>query len=516
MPSRRLPADMAMHPVSDARHRLPRVFGTRELVVLGLGVMIGAGIFSLSGTQAARSAGPAVVVSFVVAALVCLLAAMCYAELASTIPVAGSVYTFGYVAFGEIWGWLLGWSLVLEMLIAAALVARAWSSYFVATLDGFDVPVPALLVDHGEMDSELNLVAPALLLVLTALVVTGTKLSARVLTVAVLAKVAVIVLVIVVGARYVDAAHYTPFVPDRAPVAGEGFGATVWQVLLGDTGGAFGVMGIFMAGSVITFAYIGFDLIATAAEDAREPRRSIPRAMLLSIGLVTVLYVAMATVLVGLRPYEELATAAPVSDALRSVGVGWAASAVNLGGLLAFTTVIMVVLIGQSRVLFAMGRDGLLPRALGQVSGTFSAPSRAALLAGLAAAVLALYPRLGALEELLVLGALFAFFFCAIGVLVLQRSRPDLERGFRVPAFPWVPLVSALATVWLGLNLAVGTWRHFLVWMAGGLVIYLVYGRRHSVLARADASGTSQLPPTPRAETGAVAGRSRGPGRHSR
>jgi basic amino acid/polyamine antiporter, APA family len=491
MSSRRLPAEMAIHRVSDARHRLPRVFGTTQLVVLGLGVMIGAGIFSLSGEQASASAGPAVVVSFVIAALVCMLAALCYAELSSTIPVAGSVYTFGYVAFGEVWGWLLGWSLILEMLIAAALVARVWSSYFLATLGGFDVPVPELLTRYGQADSELNLVAPVLLLALAALVVTGTKLSARVLTTVVVAKVAVIALVVVVGSRYVDAANYTPFVPDPAPLPDDAAGSTVLQAVLGQGGTAFGLTGVFMAAGVITFAYIGFDLIATAAEDAREPRRSIPRAMLVSLGLVTVLYVAMAAVLVGLRPYDRLGSPAPVSDALGAAGVAWAASVVNLGGLLAFTTVIMVVLIGQSRVLFAMGRDGLLPRGLGRVSSTFAAPSRAAAVAGIAAALLALYPGLLSLAELLVLGALFAFFFCAVGVLVLQRTQPDLERGFRVPAFPAVPVLSMLATAWLGMNLQVASWRSFGVWMAAGLLIYLVYGRRNSVLA-ADAAEPSE------------------------
>ncbi len=516
MARRRLPAELAIHSVSDARHRLPAVFGTGQLVVLGLGVMIGAGIFSLAGVQAATNAGPAVVVSFVVAGLVCFAAALCYAELSSTIPAAGSIYTFGYVAFGEVWGWLLGWALVLEMLIAAALVARAWSSYFIATIGGFDLPVPDLLVEYGEMDSTLNLVAPTLLLLLTALVVTGTKLSARVLTVAVLAKVAVIVLVIAVGARHLDTANYSPFVPETIPAADAGGAAsTVLQVLIGDSS-RFGLLGILMAGSVITFAFIGFDLIATAAEDAHDPRRTIPAAMLISLGLVTVLYVAMAAVLVGLRPYDELGTGAPVSDALASVGVGWAVSAVNLGGLLAFTTVIVVVLIGQSRVLFAMGRDGLLPRGLGRVSRSFSAPSRAALVAGVAASLLALNPALGSLAELLVLGALFAFFFCAVGVVVLRRSQPDLERGFRVAAHPWVPLLSAAATVLLSLNLSVDTWRNFGVWMVAGLLFYLLYGRRHSVLARTEAASSVAAPRPAMAGSGASHALGRPRGRHVR
>ncbi|MGH3383496.1 MAG: amino acid permease [Nocardioidaceae bacterium] len=478
--ARRLPVEMALHRVSTARHRLPPVFGTGQLVILGLGVMIGAGIFSLSGIQAATNAGPAVIVSFVIAALVCFLAALSYAELSSTIPVAGSVYTFSYVVFGELWGWLVGWALVLELLVAAALVSRAWSAYALATLDGFGVEVPAFVAERGQFDSGLNLIAPAVLVILTLLVVTGTKLSARVLTIAVLAKVAVILLVIGVGSRYVDTANYTPFVPKQQAAESQG---TVLQRLLGDAGGTFGIFGVFAAASVITFAYIGFDLIATAAEDTRDPRRSVPRAMLIGLGLVAVLYVAMATVLVGLRPYTDLGTGAPVSDAMAAAGVGWAASVVNLGGLLAFTTVIMVVLIGQSRVLFAMGRDGLLPRGLGQVSRTFAAPSRAGAVAGLAAILLAFYPSIGSLEQMLVLGALFAFFFCAIGVLVLRRREPDLERGFYAPAVPAVPILGALATIWLGLNLTTDTWRNFGIWMAVGLFFYLVYGRGHSTLA---------------------------------
>ena len=480
--SRRLPVEVAIHRVTDARHRLPRVFGTTQLVMLGLGVMIGAGIFSLAGSQAAANAGPAVIGSFVIAALVCLLAALSYAELSSTIPAAGSVYTFSYVAFGEIWGWLVGWALILELLVAAALVARVWSAYLVATLTGFDVSVPALVGRNASVDSGFNWVGCGLLILLTLLVMTGTKLSARVLSVVVIAKVAVIVFVIVVGARYITFGNYTPFVPEAEPV-GDGAGPnTVLQLMLGSAD-AFGTLGVFTAAGVIVFAYIGFDLIATAAEEAVEPRRSIPRAMLTGLAIVTVLYVAMAAVLVGLRPYSELGSAAPVSDALAAAGVVWAAKVVNLGALLALTTVILVVLIAQSRLLFAMGRDGLLPASLGRVSRGVSSPGRAAALAGTAAALVALYPGLVNLEQVLVIGALFSFLFCSVGVVVLRRTQPDLERGFRVPWVPLVPLLSALATVWLMLNLTTLTWRNFGVWMAGGLMLYLAYGRRHSHLA---------------------------------
>ena len=313
--ARRLPAELAMLRVTNAKHRLPAVFGTGLLIFLALGVMIGAGIFSLAGIQAATMAGPAVIASFGIAALVCLLAALSYAELSSTIPAAGSAYTFTYVAFGEIWAWVVGWALVLELVVAAALVSRVWAAYLVATLEGFDVAVPSAFADHAQVDAGIGWVAAALVVILMLLVMFGTKLSGRVLATIVSVKLVAVVLVIAVGARHVDTDNYTPFVPDV--VAGAGARGSVLQSILGGSGDAFGVMGIFTAAGVIVFAFIGFDLIATAAEDAHEPRRSVPRAMLAAIGIVTALYVAMAAVLVGLRPYQELGTDAPVSDALQ-------------------------------------------------------------------------------------------------------------------------------------------------------------------------------------------------------
>lgn len=481
---RRLPVESAFNRVEDAKHRLPRLFGRREMVVLGLGVMIGSGIFSLSGRQAAGVAGPAVIISFVIAAVVCLLAALCYAELSSTIPVSGSAYTFTYVAFGEIWAWMVGLALILELVTAAAIVARVWSSYFVATLAGFDLQLPDAFVKYSTADGSVNLVAPVLLLILTVLVVTGTKLSGRVLTIVVLAKVAVIVLVVAIGASHIDKANYSPFIPDSAPTKADS--STVLGWLLGFNTDAFGIMGIFTAASAIVFAYIGFDLIATASEDARTPRKTVPQGMLLGVGAVTVLYIAMAVVLVGMRPYAQLGGDAPVSEAMAAVGVDWAAKIVNVGALLALMTVIMVVLIAQSRVLFNMGRDGLLPKGIGRVSRVYSSPARAAALAGLAAVALTMYPKVLELEELLVLGSLFAFAFCAVGVLALRRTQPDLERGFRVPLVPLVPLLSLAATVWLMLNLQTATWVKFLVWMVLGLAFYGLFGRWHSRLANED------------------------------
>jgi APA family basic amino acid/polyamine antiporter len=485
-----MPAEQAIHLTTQARHRLPRVFRTPHLIMLGLGVMIGAGIFGLAGAQAASTAGPAVILSFVVAALVCLLAAFSFAELSSTIPAAGSVYTFSYVAMGEIWAWVVGWALILELLVAAALVARVWASYLVATVDGFDVSTPAWLLEHSQVDAGANWVAFAAVVVLTALVVTGTKLSARVLMVVVTAKVAVIVFVIAVGARYLDVDNYQPFVPDHQATEA-GSGESVLEVVLGSAG-SYGFLGVFSAAAVIAFAYIGFDLIATAAEDAHEPRRSIPRSIFASLGIVTVLYLAMAAVLVGIRPYTELGTRAPVSDALAAAGADWAVDIVNVGAVLALTTVIIVVLIAQSRVLFAMGRDGLLPKSLGRVSRTWAAPSRAALLAGVAAALLAMWPGLVDLEQLLVIGALSSFLLCSVAVIVLRRSRPDLERGYRAPLVPLIPALSVLATIWLMLNLTVETWRNFGIWMAAGLVLYVLFGRRRSVVGEGNRARTGR------------------------
>ncbi|MGW6277494.1 APC family permease [Kribbella sp. NPDC055071] len=482
---RRLPVESAFTRVEDARHRLPRLFNRRDLVVLGLGVMIGSGIFSISGNQAAKVAGPAVILSFVIAAIVCVLAAACYAELSSTIPVSGSAYTFSYVTFGEMWAWLVGWALVLELVTAAAIVARVWSAYFLATLDGFGVTLPTGVAKYFGPDASINLAAPVLLLILTAMIVTGTKLSARVLTIVVIAKVAVILLVVVVGATHINMDNYHPFVP-MARAAPATASPTLLGWILDSSFGSFGMMGIFTAASSIVFAYIGFDLIATASEDARNPRKTVPQGMLLGVGAVTILYIAMAVVLVGMRPYGQLGGSAPVSEALSSVGVGWAANVVNLGALLALMTVVMVVLIAQSRVLFNMGRDGLLPKSLGRVSRVYSSPARAAAVAGAAALLLTLYPKVLELEELLVIGALFCFAFCAVGVLTLRRSEPNLERGFRVPMVPLVPLLSLGATLWLMLNLKTSTWTKFGVWMVIGIAIYGLYGRWHSRLANED------------------------------
>lgn len=493
---RRLPVDLAIYRADTHRHVIPRLFGRGDLVLLALGVMIGAGIFTLAAEQAAASAGPAVIVSFVVAGVVCLLAALAYAELSSAIPVAGSAYTFSYVIFGEFWAWLVGWALLLELVLAAAVVSRSWSEYLVATLVGFGVPVPETVAGYLRFDSAVNVGSLLLIALLTFVIATGTRLSVRVIRTVVIAKVAVVVFIVLLGVLYIHPRNFTPFIPTAKPGTGTEPGVVLQQIT-GSVGHQYGLFGIFAAAGVIIFAFIGFDLIATAAEDAREPRRAVPYGMLLGVGLVTVIYLAMAIVIIGMRPYTTLATNAPVSNAFAAVGLGWAAKIINLGALLALTTVVMVVLIAQSRVIFAMGRDGLLPTGLSRVSRRFSAPSRAAILAGCAAAGLSLYPGVGGLAEAVVLGALFAFVFCCGGVLVLRRTQPRMRRGFRMPGVPQLPVITILAIGWLMLNLHVATWRNFLIWMVAGILVYLIYGRRHSRLHRGEEPEV--MPPAPQA-----------------
>lgn len=479
---RQLPVDMALAPREVGRHRLRVVFRRADLVVLGLGVTIGAGIFSLAGQQAATTAGPGVLLAFGIAAFACLMAGLCYAELSSMLPVAGSAYTFTYVIFGEVWGWMIGWALLLELLLAVAVVARVWSQYFVATLGDFGVELPSGWGQFAGFDARRDLIAAGVIVLLVLVVIASTRMSLVVLWVAVLAKLAVIGLVLVVGVLHVDADNFTPFLP-AAQAAEPGADASVLQSLAGETPDVFGVIGVFTAASVVFFAFLGFDIVATAAEESRSPQRDVPRGIIGTLGIATVLYLGVAAVLVGMRPYSELGGPAPVSEAFRAVGADLSARLINLGALLGLTTVIIVVLIGQSRVVYAMARDGLLPSQLAHVSSV-GTPARATLLVGTAAVVLALTAPVLLLAEMVNIGTLFAFLFVAIGVLVLRRTRPDLERGFTVSFSPLVPTLAILATSWMMINLRVVTWGYFAIWVAAGLLLYLLYGRQASRLGR--------------------------------
>ncbi|WP_084219210.1 APC family permease [Spirillospora albida] len=481
---RRLPVEHATGRLYGGRHRLRVVYRTRDLIVLGLGVMIGAGIFKISGEQAATTAGPAVIASFLIAGAVCLLAALSYAELSSIIPVAGSAYSFSYVAFGEVWAWVVGWALILELLLAASVVARAWSLYATQALADFGVPVPSRLAGIIGQEKGFDLFALGILLLLILMLATGSRMSLKSLWFMVTAKLIVIGLVIATGLKFFSPGNLTPFVPPAREAPEDS--RSVLDALLGAVGGGapevFGIWGIFAAAPAIAFAYIGFDLIATASEETDDAPRKVPRGMLASLLIAVVLYVGVAVAMVGMVSYGDRGTSTPLlADAFELVGADSMGKIIDVGAVLGLTTVILVVLISLTRVVFSMSRDGLLPRPIAGMS-RYRVPSRATLVAGGAAVVMSQTVDVLTLEQMVVIGTLFAFLFVAASVLALRRDQPDLHRPFRVPAAPLTAIVTILATGWLMLNLKVQTWGYFTIWMAAGLVVYLVYGRRRSEL----------------------------------
>jgi APA family basic amino acid/polyamine antiporter len=462
----------------EPEHRLKKNLSTLDLTVFGVGVVIGAGIFVVTGVVAQQQAGPAVAISFLIAGVVCALAALCYAEFASTVPVAGSAYTFSYATFGELVAWIIGWDLVLEFSIGAAAVSSSWSGYLAQLLDdaGWS-DVPGWL--SGE--STVNVPAMFLALAMTGILVLGIKVSSRFNAVVVAIKLAVVLLVVAVGVFHLQADNYTPFVPPAQPTeSGSGLEAPLIQTLFGIVPSTFGWGGVIAGAAIVFFAFIGFDIVATAAEETRDPKRDVPRGILGSLAICTVLYIAVSLVVVGMQDYTELNPDAPLAGAFSAAGLPVFATIISAGALIGLTSVVMILLLGQSRVLFAMSRDRLLPPWFAVVHPRYGTPYRITIATGLVVTALAGFVPLDKLAELVNIGTLAAFLLVSIGVIVLRRTRPDLPRAFRVPLMPVLPLVSAAACLWLMFNLPGDTWLRFLVWMALGFVVYAVYGRRHS------------------------------------
>ncbi|NKE57211.1 amino acid permease [Lentzea sp. PSKA42] len=476
--------------------RLRKDLTAWDLTVFGVAVVIGAGIFTLTASTAGNIAGPSVSLAFVLAAIACALAALCYAEFASTVPVAGSAYTFSYATFGEFAAWIIGWDLVLEFAVGSAAVAKGWSAYLQTTLGLFGLDVKTEVGDGVKFDWG----AVLLVGVLTVLLVIGTKLSSRVSAVITAIKVAVVLLVIVLGISYINADNYSPFIPPAAGEAdaGSGLEQSLFSLATGYSGSTYGVLGMLAAASIVFFAFIGFDVVATTAEETKNPQKAVPRGILGSLAIVTVLYVAVTLVITGMVPYEKLktqpdGTRATLASAFSDNGVDWAATVISVGALAGLTTVVMVLMLGQSRVLFAMSRDGLLPRNLAK-TGSHGTPTRITIIIGALVAVAAGFFPAGKLEEMVNVGTLFAFSLVSAGVLVLRKTRPDLPRGFRVPLVPLVPILAILACLWLMLNLTALTWVRFLAWMALGVVVYFIYSRRNSVLGK---TGYAPVEPEP-------------------
>jgi APA family basic amino acid/polyamine antiporter len=466
--------------------KLKRVLGPVDLTALGVGAIIGTGIFVLTGQAAAMHAGPAIVLSMVLAGVVSALAALCYSEFASTVPVAGSAYTYGYATLGELIAWIIGWDLILEYALGAATVAVGWSGYMVSFLADVGIRFPPLLsaapgtavvlADGTAATAILNVPAILVAVAATVLLVVGIQESSRVNAVIVFIKVAVVLLIIGIGGMFITADYWQPFIPPNTGAFGE-----------------FGWSGVLRGAGVIFFAYIGFDAVSTAAQEARDPQRDMPIGIFASLLICTVLYVVVSGVMVGLLPYQQLGVPAPMAlavDAARvqAAGTTWQPLVdvmpriVKLGAIAGLSSTIIVQMVAQPRIFMSMAQDGLLPPWAGAIHPRLRTPHVMTIVTGCIVALAAGLTPIDVLGELVSIGTLFAFVVVAIGVIVLRRTRPELERPFRTPGVPWLPVLSALASLALMVSLSGETWMRLAIWMVAGLLLYAAYGYRHSAL----------------------------------
>jgi len=465
----------------EAEYQLKKRLSAVDLTVFGIGVIIGAGIFTLTGRAAKEYAGPSIVISFIIAAFCCALAALCYAEFASTVPVSGSAYTFSYATLGEMVAWIIGWDLLLELMLGASVVAQGWSQYAELFRKEIGIGWPESLGagDHFDLLSFL------LIAVLTTLITIGIKESMRVNLVLVGVKLFIVLFVIIAGIGFINTANYSPFVPPSDPGAltASGIHAPLIQVMFGVQPAAFGISGIVAGASIVFFAYIGFDVVATTAEEARNPQRDLPRGIIASLVICTILYVAVALVITGMVPYAQIDPKAALASAFESVGKGGYATLISAGAVAGLMTVVMTLMIGATRVVFAMSRDWLLPRRLARTSQRTGTPVKITLIIGATVALIASLTPIGKLEEMVNIGTLAAFTLVSIAVPILRKRRPDLKRSFKVPFNPYLPILSAVVCVYLMLNLSLETWIRFVIWMLLGFIIYFVYSRSRSRLA---------------------------------
>jgi basic amino acid/polyamine antiporter, APA family len=474
-----------------ADQSLKRVLGPVNLVLLGIGAVIGAGIFVLTGQAAANYAGPGIVISFILAGTACAFAGLCYAEFAAMIPIAGSAYTYGYATLGELFAWIIGWDLILEYLFAASTVAVGWSGYVVSFLKDLGIVIPAEYtsapyVHTTPADAGINvwrlftegwsatgavLNVPAMFIVglITVLLIIGISESATFNNLAVAIKVTVVLLFIAFGVAYVNAENWTPFVP---PAAGEG---------------KYGWDGIVRGAGVIFFAYIGFDAVSTAAQECRNPQKDMPIGILGSLAICTVLYIAVALVLTGIVHYSQLNVPDPIAVGINAVGeqLTWLRPIIKIGAIAGLSSVILVMLLGQPRIFYTMSKDGLLPPVFSSVHPKFRTPWLASAVTGAVAMTFAGLLPIGLLGELVSIGTLLAFAIVCAGVLVLRYTDPDRPRPFRTPLVPLVPIGGIAACLYLMLGLPNDTWARLIIWMALGLAIYFLYGKRHSKVQQA-------------------------------
>ncbi len=496
-------------------HRLRRVLGPVSLTSLGVGAIIGTGIFVLTGVAAHDKTGPALMLSFVMSGIACIFAALCYAEFASMVPVAGSAYTYAYATLGELFAWIIGWDLLLEYAVASSTVAHGWSHYFQDFIDQLGFHLPRVLTNApflSDPDSlRLTLTGtwvdlPGILItaVITIVLVIGIKESAGFNAGMVIFKLLIVGFVIAVGAFYVDPKNWHPFAP-YGLTGLSFFGKTV----LGQHDRAGEPLGMLAGAAIIFFAYIGFDSVSTHSEEARNPKRDVPIGIIVSLVLCTVLYIAVAAVLTGMVPYDKINIDAPVSDAFRQAGLPWARFLISLGAMTGITSVLLVMMLSQARVLLAMARDGLLPESFfGAVHERFRTPHKATILTGLFVATLAALVPLRMLAELVNIGTLLAFVIVCAAVLIMRRTNPKADRPFRAPFVPVVPILGIALCLLLMFSLPSKNWMRLGAWLAIGLIIYFLYGRRHSVMARALAHEIGKHGVSP---AGAIVTHSKGP-----
>ncbi|MGY5386317.1 amino acid permease [Bacillus spizizenii] len=438
---------------------LARTLSAFDLTLLGIGCVIGTGIFVITGTVAATGAGPALIISFILAGLACALAAFCYAEFSSSIPISGSVYSYSYVTLGELLAFLIGWDLMLEYVIALSAVATGWSSYFQSLLAGFNLHIPAALTGApgSTPGAVFNLPAAVIILIITAIVSRGVKESTRFNNVIVLMKIGIILLFIIVGLGYVKPDNWSPFMP-------------------------FGLKGVIVSAATVFFAYLGFDAVSNASEEVKNPQKNMPVGIISALAVCTVLYITVSLVLTGMMPYTKLNVGDPVSFALKFVGQDAVSGIISVGAIIGITTVMLALLYAQVRLTFAMSRDGLLPGLFAKVHPSFKTPFRNTWLTGIVAAGIAGFINLGTLAHLVNMGTLAAFTVISIAVIVLRKKYPEIKASFRVPFVPVVPIISAGICLWFMYSLPGVTWLSFVIWIAVGTLVYFLYARKHSLL----------------------------------
>jgi APA family basic amino acid/polyamine antiporter len=461
---------------SEGEHALKRTLGPVQLVALGIGAIIGAGLFSLTGIAAANHAGPAVVLSFVLAAFGCAFAGICYSEFSTMIPIAGSAYTYSYATMGELMAWIIGWDLVLEYAVGAATVAVSWSGYVVSLCKDYGIILPARLMaspfqaitlDDGTKGyGMINLPAIFVVCMISLLLIRGIQESARANAVIVVLKVSVVVLFIVVGWSYINPANYVPFIPPNTGTSGE-----------------FGLSGIVRAAGVVFFAFIGFDAVSTAAQETKNPQRNMPIGIIGSLVICTILYVLFAHVLTGMVNYKDLNNAAPVAAAIDLTPYTWLKTVIKIAIIAGYTSVILVMLLGQSRVFYSMSRDGLLPKLFSDIHPRFRTPWRSNLLFMVFVGCFAAFAPIQIVGEMTSIGTLFAFVLVCIGIVVMRRTHPELPRPFRTPFVPILPIVGVAVNLFLMAGLGWENWARLIVWMAIGMAVYFGYSRHHSRLS---------------------------------